>query len=227
MTLPPLPAAWQDSLTPVTHSAAWRQLQQQLLQDLAAGQAIYPAAEHWYAALAHTSPAAVRVVILGQDPYHGPGQAHGYSFSVPAGVRIPPSLANIFKEIARDLGHTSPQMGDLRGWAEQGVLLLNSMLTVAAGQAGSHRKYGWQALTDAVVASLSRGQEGIVFMLWGAPAQEKARLIDPQRHLVLTSPHPSPLSAYRGFIGNGHFSAANEYLTRRGAPAIDWSRTAI
>jgi uracil-DNA glycosylase len=218
-----LPDTWAALLATECDNTYWTSLHGFLNDEMAAGKTIYPAKENWYRALQAISPDAVRVVILGQDPYHGVGQAHGLSFSVPHGVRPPPSLLNIFKEIARDLGHTPPQHGNLQAWADQGVLLLNSVLTVEADQAGSHRKRGWERFTDALVAKLAAERDGIVFLLWGAYAEAKAGLIDTSRHCVLTSPHPSPLSAHRGFIGNGHFSAANRYLEGRGHAPIDWS----
>jgi uracil-DNA glycosylase len=218
-----LPEAWAALLATECESAYWQSLHSFLDAETEAGKTIYPAKVDRYRALQSISPDVVRVVILGQDPYHGAGQAHGLSFSVPHGVRPPPSLVNIFKEIARDLGHTPPQHGNLQAWADQGVLLLNSVLTVEADQAGSHRKRGWERFTDALVAKLSAERDGIVFLLWGAYAEAKAGLIDASRHCVLTSPHPSPLSAHRGFIGNGHFSAANRYLKGRGRAPIDWS----
>ncbi len=218
-----VPEAWRVLVPGVFSQSAWQKLTVFLEQEQAAGQTIYPQQEHWFAALAATKPQDVRVVIVGQDPYHGAGEAHGLSFSVPPGVRKPPSLANIFKEIARDLGITPPQHGCLLDWAAQGVLLLNTSLTVRADQAGSHSKKGWEPFTDALIASLAREQQQhIVFMLWGAHAQKKAGLIDPVRHRVLQSAHPSPLSAYRGFLGNGHFSAANTYLQQHGHASIDW-----
>lgn len=164
----------------------------------------------------------VRVVILGQDPYHEPGQAEGWAFSVPDGVRIPPSLENIYKELNRDLGLPVPVSGHLARWVEQGVLLLNATLTVEARHAGSHQNKGWEELTDAAVMALNSQRQHLVFMLWGSYAQRKGQFIDRRRHLVLTAPHPSPLSAYRGFIGCGHFSAANEYLIRHGGQPIAW-----
>ena len=164
----------------------------------------------------------VRVVIIGQDPYHEPGQAQGLCFSVADGVPVPPSLDNIYKELNRDLGKPVPASGDLTRWAEQGVLLLNATLTVEAHRAGSHQNKGWEELTDAAIAALNEQRENLVFMLWGSYAQRKGQFIDRKRHLVLTAPHPSPLSAYRGFIGCGHFSAANRYLTAHGQPPIDW-----
>ena len=164
----------------------------------------------------------VKVVIIGQDPYHGDGQAHGLCFSVNDGVAFPPSLLNIFKEIERDLGKTMPSSGNLTRWAQQGVLLLNATLTVQAHMAGSHQNKGWEKFTDAVIHKLATEKEHIVFMLWGSYAQKKGAFIDPSRHLVLKSVHPSPLSAYRGFIGNNHFSLTNQYLKETGQKEIDW-----
>lgn len=165
---------------------------------------------------------AVRVVILGQDPYHGQGQAHGLCFSVPHGVPFPPSLQNIFAEIHRDLGIPVPATGDLTPWARQGVLLLNATLTVRQGEAGSHQNKGWERFTDAAISALSRQREGLIFLLWGRYAQQKEALIDGGRHYVLKAPHPSPLSAHRGFIGCGHFGQANELLAAQGQAPIDW-----
>lgn len=164
----------------------------------------------------------VKVVILGQDPYHGPGQAHGLCFSVNDGVEFPPSLMNIFKEIKEDLGTDIPVSGNLTRWGMQGVLLLNAILTVRAHQASSHQNKGWEEFTDAVIRALSKHKEHLVFMLWGKYAIQKGSIIDPKKHLVLTSVHPSPLSAYRGFFGNKHFSRANEYLVGHGEEPIDW-----
>jgi uracil-DNA glycosylase len=188
-----------------------------------AGKVIYPPGPEIFAAFDHTPFEAVRVVILGQDPYHGPGQAHGLCFSVRPGVQPPPSLQNIFKEIRRDLGFAAPDHGCLTPWADRGVLLLNSVLTVEQAQAASHQGKGWEGFTDAAIDALNREREGLVFMLWGSYAQRKGQLIDPQRHCILKSVHPSPLSAHRGFIGCGHFSAANQYLANRGVDPIDWS----
>lgn len=193
-----------------------------LLQQRERGVRVYPPARQIFAALDSTPFDAVKVVILGQDPYHGPGQAHGLCFSVLPGVAVPPSLANIFNEIKRDLGIEPPDHGCLLPWAQRGVLLLNAVLTVEAGRAGSHQGRGWEAFTDAAVERLNREREGLVFMLWGSYAQAKGKFIDRTRHAVLRAPHPSPLSAYRGFIGCGHFSAANRYLQGRGAGSIDW-----
>lgn len=164
----------------------------------------------------------VKVVIIGQDPYHGVRQAHGLCFSVNDGIEFPPSLVNIFKEIERDLHKPMPQSGNLQRWANQGVLMLNATLTVRAHQAGSHQNKGWETFTDAAIQALASQREHIVFMLWGSYAQKKGSVIDPQKHLVLKTVHPSPLSAFRGFIGCGHFSAANKYLTEHGYAPIDW-----
>ncbi|HEU4669408.1 MAG TPA: uracil-DNA glycosylase [Dyella sp.] len=188
-----------------------------------AGKVIYPPGPEIFAAFDHTPFDAVRVVILGQDPYHGPGQAHGLCFSVRPGVRIPPSLDNIFKEISRDLGLPRPDHGCLTPWADRGVLLLNAVLTVERGLAGSHQGKGWEGFTDAAIEALNREREGLVFLLWGSYAQRKGRLIDSRRHCVLSSVHPSPLSAHRGFIGCGHFSRANAWLEQHGQAPIDWS----
>lgn len=164
----------------------------------------------------------VKVVIIGQDPYHGPGQAHGLCFSVNDGIQPPPSLVNIFKEINSDMGKPIPQSGNLTRWAEQGVLLLNATLTVRAHQAGSHQRRGWEEFTDAVIRKLAEEKSNLVFILWGSYAQKKGAFIDRNKHLVLTSVHPSPLSAYNGFFGNHHFSLANDYLVKNGKTAIDW-----
>jgi uracil-DNA glycosylase len=173
-------------------------------------------------ALNSTPLDSVKVVILGQDPYHGPGQAHGLSFSVPRGVPVPPSLQNIYKELESDLGLMPPAHGDLSSWARQGVLLLNAVLTVEAHKAGSHQGQGWEQFTDRVVSVINDTKDGVVFMLWGSYAQKKGAVIDRSRHLVLTAPHPSPLSAYRGFLGCLHFSQCNEYLQSQGTAPIDW-----
>lgn len=183
---------------------------------------VYPPAGSIFAAFDACPFDKVKVVILGQDPYHEPGQANGLCFSVAPGVTLPPSLVNIFKEVGAGLGIEPPRDGDLSRWARQGVLLLNSTLTVAAHRAGSHQGRGWEQLTDAAVRALSEQRSGIVFILWGSYAIRKGAEIDRTRHLVLTSPHPSPLSAYRGFFGNHHFSRANEYLRAQGLNPIDW-----
>ena len=187
-----------------------------------ASHTVYPAGSNIFAAFDACPFERVRVVILGQDPYHEPGQAHGLCFSVNDGVQFPPSLVNIFKEIASDLGVPMPESGNLMRWARQGVLLLNSTLTVRAHQAGSHQNRGWETFTDAVIHRLATECEHIVFILWGSYAQRKGAFIDCNRHCVLQSPHPSPLSAYRGFFGNKHFSSANAYLMQHGYKPIDW-----
>ena len=194
-----------------------------LRQRKAAGATVYPPGGEIFAAFDATPFDAVKVVILGQDPYHGPGQAHGLCFSVRPGVPVPPSLDNIYKELARDTGFVRPDHGCLLPWAQRGVLLLNSVLTVEAGQPGSHQGKGWEGFTDHVVDVLNREREHLVFLLWGSYAQKKGAVIDPRRHRVLKAPHPSPLSAHRGFLGCGHFSAANDYLVRTGQAPVDWT----
>lgn len=214
--------SWKSRLADTLLSPQMQSLRGFLLERRAAGARIYPPPAQIFAALDTTPFDAVKVVVLGQDPYHGPGQAHGLSFSVPPGVAVPPSLGNIFKELQSDLGITPPDHGCLLPWAQQGVLLLNAVLTVEAGQAGSHQGRGWEAFTDAVIECLAREREGLVFMLWGSYAQAKGRILDRTRHAVLRAPHPSPLSAHRGFLGCGHFSAANRYLQGRGERPVDW-----
>lgn len=192
------------------------------LVDERARFAVYPPGKEMFNALWTTPFDRVRVVLLGQDPYHGPGQAHGLCFSVRRGVPPPPSLVNVFKELERDLGVFPPGHGELTCWAEQGVLLLNTSLSVRAGQAASHQNRGWETFTDRVITELNARREGLVFVLWGAPAGRKAAMIDPRRHLILTAPHPSPLSAHRGFFGCGHFGRINAHLAARGEPQINW-----
>lgn len=187
-----------------------------------AGKRIFPAGNELFAAFEHTPLQQLKVVILGQDPYHGEGQAHGLCFSVRPGVAIPPSLHNIYKEIHDELGLPVPAHGDLTSWADQGVLLLNSVLSVESAKAASHRGQGWETFTDRVIEVINRECEGVVFLLWGSYAQKKGAIIDRNRHCVLQAPHPSPLSAYRGFFGCGHFAAANDYLQARGKRPIDW-----
>lgn len=193
-----------------------------LRQRKAGGARIYPPGPQIFAALDATPFDAVKVVVLGQDPYHGAGQAHGLCFSVQPGVPVPPSLQNVYKELQRDLGIAPPGHGCLLSWAQQGVLLLNAVLTVEDGSAGAHAGKGWEGFTDHVVETLGREREHLVFLLWGSYAQKKGAVIDPRRHRVLKAPHPSPLSAHRGFLGCGHFSAANEYLVRHGQAPVDW-----
>ncbi|MEP6897908.1 MAG: uracil-DNA glycosylase [Rhodanobacter sp.] len=218
-----LEPSWKVRLGDYLQRPEMQALSAFLRSEKQAGKRIYPPGPEIFAAFGHTPFEAVRVVILGQDPYHGFGQAHGLCFSVPPGVRVPPSLENIFKEIHRDLGIPRPDHGCLTPWADRGVLLLNSVLTVEDSHAGSHQGKGWEGFTDAAIDVLSRERHGLVFLLWGSYAQRKGQLIDGSRHCVLTSVHPSPLSAHRGFIGCGHFSAANRYLESRGVASMDWS----
>ena len=199
-----------------------RELSAFLRQRKAAGAHIFPPGPQIFAAFDATPFDQVKVVILGQDPYHGYGQAHGLCFSVQPGVPVPPSLLNIYKEIEGDLGLPRPDHGCLLPWAQRGVLLLNAVLTVEEGKAGAHQGRGWEGFTDHVVDVLNREREGLVFLLWGSYAQAKGKVIDPRRHKVLKAPHPLPLSAHRGFLGCRHFSATNEYLQRRGSGPVDW-----
>ena len=217
-----LEPSWRGKVGDYLLTPPMQVLAEFLRAQKAKGKRIYPPGNRIFAALDSTPFDQVKVVILGQDPYHGPGQAHGLSFSVPPGVDIPPSLLNIFKEIERDLGFARPRHGCLESWAKQGVLLLNAVLTVEAGQAGSHQGRGWEGFTDHVVETLDREKDGLVFMLWGSYAQAKGKIIDARRHCVLRAPHPSPLSAHRGFLGCGHFSAANRWLAGRRLAPIDW-----
>lgn len=193
-----------------------------LLAEKAAGQVVYPKGEEIFNALNTTAFDDVKVVIIGQDPYHGAGQAHGLSFSVRDGVRLPPSLQNIYKEIIAEYGGAMPRSGDLTGWARQGVLLLNATLTVRDSAAGSHQNKGWEEFTDAVIRAVNDAHKHVVFLLWGSYAQKKGAFIDRKKHCVLDAPHPSPLSAHRGFLGCGHFKKANDYLTAHGRTPIDW-----
>jgi len=199
-----------------------KQLRAFLLERSRAGAAIYPPGKQIFNALDSTPLSRVKVVILGQDPYHGPGQAHGLCFSVLPGVRPPPSLVNIFKEIRDDLGHPVPGHGCLQPWAERGVLLLNAVLTVERGQAGAHQGKGWERFTDAVVRAVNERCDKVVFLLWGGQARKKAADVDARRHHVLSAPHPSPLSAHRGFFGCRHFSKANQWLQGQGIDPVDW-----
>ena len=226
--------------TPVVIDPSWKplldaefaadymsELRRYLAGRKAEGAVVFPHSSQWFNAFSLTPLETVKVVILGQDPYHGPGQAHGLSFSVPEGVTPPPSLVNIYKELDEEFPDEERRLsgrrrGNLEGWARQGVFLLNSVLTVERGEAASHQGRGWETFTDAVVTKLSEEREHLVFMLWGSYAQKKGQVIDAQRHLVLRSPHPSPLSARRGFFGNGHFAEANAYLAEHGSEPIDW-----
>jgi len=218
-----LEPSWKERIGDYLERPDMLALSQFLRTEKQAGKVIYPAGPEIFAAFEHTPFDAVRVVILGQDPYHGPGQAHGLCFSVRPGVPPPPSLQNIFKEIQRDLGIAPPGHGCLTPWADRGVLLLNSVLTVEQGLAASHQGKGWEGFTDAAIDALNREREGLVFLLWGSYAQRKGQLIDGSRHCILKSVHPSPLSAHRGFLGCGHFSAVNRYLEAHGRAVIDWS----
>jgi uracil-DNA glycosylase len=221
-----LPPSWQAALGQVLASPQARELDAFLLAEEAAGKRIFPPRGSRLRAFALTPLDSVRVVILGQDPYHGAGQAHGLAFSVAQGVKVPPSLKNVYKEIAADCGVPVPGSGNLEHWARQGVLLLNTSLSVEEGRAGSHAKRGWEAVTDAAIAAVAAKPEPCVFMLWGAHAQRKAECVPELtggRHLVLTAPHPSPLSARTGFFGCRHFSRANAFLKAHGRAAIDWS----
>jgi uracil-DNA glycosylase len=221
-----IPESWQAALGPVLTTPQARQLGGFLVEEERAGKPVYPPRGCRLAALELTPLDAVKVVILGQDPYHGPGQAMGLCFAVPEGVKVPPSLVNIYKELEADLGIARPAHGDLSKWARQGVLLLNNTLTVEGGKAGSHARRGWDAITDACVAAVAAREEPAVFILWGSHAQAKAQRIehlrDP-RHCVIESPHPSPLSAHRGFFGSRPFSRTNAFLAEHGRTPIDWA----
>ena len=218
-----LRAEWLQLLESEFSSDYMKQLGEFLRAEKAQGKEIYPPAGEFFAALEATPPASVKVVILGQDPYHGPGQAHGLSFSVRGRQRIPPSLQNVFRELQSDLGLRTPSHGDLSAWADKGVLLLNSILSVERGVAGAHQGKGWERFTDAVIAAVNAGTLPVVFMLWGAQAQRKGSAINRDRHCVLTAPHPSPLSAHRGFLGCQHFSQANRFLVEHQRGPVDWS----
>lgn len=218
-----LEPSWLAALESEFKQPYMNDLRSFLRSEKAQRKALYPAGKDIFNAFNSTPLTKVKVVILGQDPYHGPGQAHGLCFSVQPGVPLPPSLLNIFKELHSDLGVPIPPHGDLQSWAEQGVLLLNATLTVEAGLAGSHQGKGWETFTDKAIEVLNRECDGLVFMLWGAYAQKKGAIIDNEKHLVLKSPHPSPLSAHRGFFGNRHFSKANQFLQKQGKSPIDWS----
>lgn len=214
---------WKHELAEAFQAESFAGLKQFLLEERAQGHRIYPPGPRMFAAFDLTPWSEVRVVILGQDPYHGPGQANGLSFSVNPGVPLPPSLQNIYKELRADLGQEPPPDGDLSRWAEQGVLLLNATLSVRAHQAGSHQKRGWEPFTDAVVRRLNDHPRRLVFLLWGSFARRKAEAIDRQRHAVIESPHPSPLSAHRGFFGSKPFSRTNAKLREWGEPEIEWA----
>jgi uracil-DNA glycosylase len=217
-----LEPSWKARVGDYLQRSDMQALSDFLRSELRAGKTIYPPPKKIFAALDTTPFDDVNVVIIGQDPYHGPGQAHGLCFSVMPGVPIPPSLENMLKEIGQDFGYARPDHGCLIPWAKQGVLLLNSVLTVERGRPESHKGKGWEGFTDAVVESLNRERENLVFLLWGSYAQAKGKLVDPQRHLILKAPHPSPLSAHRGFFGCCHFSKTNKWLVDHGVAPIDW-----
>ena len=218
--------SWRALLADQFEQPYMQQLREFLLAEKRAGHRVFPAGKDMFAALNLVSLEQTKVVIIGQDPYHGPGQAHGLSFSVPRGVALPPSLRNIFAEIESDLGCATlaAGSGDLSQWAQQGVLLLNAVLSVRARTAGSHQGRGWEKFTDVLVQRLAAQRSGLVFLLWGSYAQKKASVVDGSRHCLLKAPHPSPLSAHRGFLGCRHFSQANQYLESQGLTPIDWTR---
>jgi uracil-DNA glycosylase len=218
-----LEPGWKSALSPEFSKTYMTDLRNFLRAEVKK-KVIYPKPSEYFAAFNLTPLDKVKVVILGQDPYHGPGQAHGLCFSVRPGVALPPSLQNIFKELEADLGVRAPPNGCLTGWAEQGVLLLNATLTVEDGRAGAHQNRGWEAFTDAAIHVLNSSREHLVFILWGSYAQKKGAFIDKKRHLVISSPHPSPLSSYRGFFGSKPFSKANEYLQKHRLAPIDWAQ---
>ena len=215
--------SWKAPLLPEFQADFMMRLRAFLLAEKAAGKQIFPKGSEWFRALDLTPLDKVRVVILGQDPYHGPGQAHGLCFSVNPGVRPPPSLANVYKELQSDLGIPRANHGFLEHWAQQGVLLLNSVLTVEMAKAASHQKKGWEQFTDAVIRLVNTKDEPVVFLLWGAYAQKKAAFVETDKHLVLKAAHPSPLSAHNGFLGCRHFSQCNAYLESKGLSPIDWA----
>ncbi len=218
-----LEPSWKVPLLPEFESAYMGALRAFLVAEKKAGKRVFPKGSEWFRALNLTPLDKVRVVILGQDPYHGEGQAHGLCFSVQPGVRPPPSLVNIYKEIESDLGIRPPAHGFLEHWAQQGVLLLNSVLTVEQGQPASHQGKGWERFTDAIVRLVNAQETPVVFMLWGNYAQRKAEFVDAQKHLVLKAAHPSPFSAHNGFLGCRHFSKANAFLESKGLAPIDWA----
>ena len=214
--------SWFAHLAPEFDQPYMKQLKAFLLAEKQRGKVIFPTSKNIFNAFNSTPLDQVKVVILGQDPYHGPNQAHGLCFSVQPGIQAPPSLQNMFKELERDLGIPAPGHGCLQAWAEQGVLLLNATLTVEQARAGAHQGQGWEQFTDRAIQLVNERCDHVVFLLWGSYAQKKGAFIDARKHLVLRAPHPSPLSAYRGFIGCGHFSSANHYLQQQGKAPIDW-----
>jgi uracil-DNA glycosylase len=216
-----LPEAWKKLLQTEFEKEYWKTLTERV-RDEYLSRRVFPKPQHIFRALESCAPHEVRVVMLGQDPYHTPGVADGLAFSTLPGNPVPPSLQNIFKEIANEYGTTPSTDPELSRWAKQGVLLLNASLSVRSGEANSHADYGWHAFTDAIIKAISEQEEHVVFMLWGSFAQKKKVLVDSEKHLILTAPHPSPLSAHRGFFGCGHFKKANEYLKAHGRTEIDW-----
>ncbi len=220
---PKIEPSWKEALSEEFSKPYFKELKEFIVRELEDGNRIYPPGPCIFNAFEKTPFQDVKVVILGQDPYHGPGQAHGLCFSVPSGVQRPPSLMNIFKELHDDVGAPIPQSGNLEKWAAQGVLLLNATLTVRAHSAGSHQKKGWEEFTDAIIRTLSDKREGLIFLLWGKYAQSKESLINTSKHFVLKAAHPSPLSAYSGFFGCKHFSKTNALLQDAGKKTIDWS----
>ncbi|NQX89127.1 MAG: uracil-DNA glycosylase [Halioglobus sp.] len=222
-----LESSWLAKLAPEFQLPYMLELREFLLMEKRAGKRIFPSGEEFFSAFRHTPLDRVKVVILGQDPYHGEGQAHGLCFSVRPGVAVPPSLKNIYRELHDELGVPIPGHGYLTSWAGQGVLLLNSVLSVECARAASHRGKGWETFTDRVIDVINHEREGVVFMLWGSYAQRKGAIIDARRHCVLKAPHPSPLSAHRGFFGCGHFVAADRYLVARGEAPVDWRLPAL
>lgn len=219
---PNIEEGWKKILWDEFQSPYFIKLKDFLVEETSS-HSIYPPGKLIFNAFNHTPFEKVKVVILGQDPYHGNGQAHGLCFSVPPGIKPPPSLVNIFKELNSDLGINIPRSGNLEAWADQGVLLINATLTVRAGDAGSHQKQGWETFTDAVIGKISREKSSVVFLLWGRYAQAKEVLVDEEKHLVLKAAHPSPFSAYNGFFGCRHFSRANDYLVSKGINPVDWN----
>nr|WP_154324646.1 uracil-DNA glycosylase [Pantoea sp. 201603H] len=215
---------WHDVLAQEKEKPYFIDTLAAVANERAAGKTVYPPQKDVFNAFRLTELGAIKVVILGQDPYHGPNQAHGLAFSVLPGVAVPPSLVNIYKELINDVpGFERPEHGFLESWAKQGVLLLNTVLTVEGGKAHSHSRFGWETFTDNVIAAINEHREGVVFLLWGSHAQKKGSIIDRQRHHILQAPHPSPLSAHRGFLGCGHFSKTNVYLSERDEVPIDWT----
>ena len=217
-----LPEGWLSKIGEEFDKPYMQQLRAFLVEEKAQGKKVFPPGSQWFEAFNQTDFDQVKVVILGQDPYHGPNQAHGLCFSVLPGIKTPPSLVNIYKELAQDIGFQIPSHGNLEAWAKQGVLLLNATLTVEAHQAGSHQNKGWEEFTDRAITVLNEQREELVFLLWGSYAQKKGAFIDQNKNLVLKAPHPSPLSAHRGFLGCGHFSKTNEYLQAKGKDPVNW-----